>query len=183
MLKNADYIYNNVLKSDGALTTLDFCKKAQVGVDLSVKSIKYIMTPGLVLKEKTIAPRYADMLKVSCVVGDGSPTRKGWELQPGTYICELNEGIQLGGNDTGFIIGRSSLNRSGVTVMSAVWDPGFTTVDNSRVNTMSVRIIVDSDSCFIEENARVAQLIVADNSDTELYDGQWQGGRNESKLG
>lgn len=39
MLKNAEYIYENVIISDENNTTKQYCKKAQVGVDLSVKNI------------------------------------------------------------------------------------------------------------------------------------------------
>jgi deoxycytidine triphosphate deaminase len=42
---------------------------------------------------------------------------------------------------------------------------------------------VDTDKgIFIEENSRVAQLIIFENEDTEGYNGQWQGGQKVSKL-
>lgn len=104
-------------------------------------------------------------------------------LSKDTYILELNEGCRFGPNDTGLIILRSSLNRCGVSIYSAVWDPGYTSVDGDVVNTMSIRLTVDNAAgFFLEENARVAQLIVFENEDTSTYAGQWQGGQKVSKL-
>ena len=177
MLKNADYIYNNIIISDEVNTTKKYCKKAQVGVDLSVKNLYYIDGAGTVTKRKSFIPNYeiVDKQKFGDTVG--------WLLMPGTYICELNEGVSFGNNDTGYIIMRSSLNRSGVTIQSAVWDPGFTTRDGDKVNTMNIRLTVDNPHGFcLEENARVAQLLIFENETSELYNGQFQGGLTQSRL-
>ena len=180
MLKNAQYIYDNVIQADEINTTKRYCKKAQVGVDLSVKSVQYIKQAGKVLIDKTIAPQYEDVEPTKIVFD-----REGWFLPQGTYICELNEGCTFGERDTGLIILRSSLNRSGVTICSAVWDPGYTSVDkdNKKVNAMSIRMIVDNKEGFwLEKNARIAQLIVFESEPTSLYNGQWQGGLKQSNL-
>ena len=111
---------------------------------------------------------------------------EGWYLTLGTYICELNEGCQLGKHDTGLIIKRSSLNRSGVETQSCVWDPGFTTQDGEAINTMTIRLtVMNPKGFYLQKNARVAQLIVIENEDSALYGGegsQWQGGRTKSSL-
>lgn len=180
MLKNAQYIYDNVIQADEINTTKKYCRKAQVGVDLSIKSIQLINQAGKVFVDKTIAPQYMPMLTVN--MGEG---KRGWFLPQGTYICDLNEGCTFGERDTGLIILRSSLNRSGVTICSAVWDPGYTSIDESsgKVNSMSIRMIVDNPEGFwLEKNARVAQLIVFESEPTSLYNGQWQGGLKQSNL-
>lgn len=180
MLKNAQYIYDNIIKADEINTTKKWCKKAQVGVDLSIKSIQLINQAGKVFVDKTIAPQYTPV-----EIGDIGEGRKGWFLPQGTYICDLNEGCSFGERDTGLIILRSSLNRSGVTICSAVWDPGYTSVekDSNKVNSMSIRMIVDNREGFwLEANARIAQLIVFESEPTNLYNGQWQGGLKQSKL-
>lgn len=176
MLKNANYIYENNIIADEVNTTKRYCKKAQVGVDVTVRDILYIEGTGQILTDKTIVPNYAPVTKWSY---EG---RKGWLLRKGTYIINLNEGVQFGPNDTGIFIQRSSLNRSGCTVVSSVWDPGFTTQAGEAINAPTLRLVVNADSVFIEENARVAQLIIFTNENTELYDGQFQGGRLKSKL-
>ena len=48
MLRNADYIYNNVIIADELNTTKKYCKKAQVGVDLSLRSVNKIVSRGCI---------------------------------------------------------------------------------------------------------------------------------------
>lgn len=176
MLKNANYIYENNIIADEVNTTKQYCKKAQVGVDVTAKSILDIEGTGQILADKTIVPDYAPILK------QNYNGRRGWLLSKGTYIVNLNEGVQFGPQDTGMFIQRSSLNRSGCTVVSSVWDPGFTTREGNIVNAPTLRLVVSADNIFIEENARIAQLIIFENEVTELYDGQFQGGKTKSKL-
>lgn len=182
MLKNANYIYDNIIIADEKTTTKQYCKKAQVGVDLSVKCISEFITPGKVLNSKTYAAKTTLINKQTFFTED-TGEKTGWFLAPGTYNLTLNEGCKFGPNDTGLIIMRSSLNRCGVSIFSAVWDPGFTTQENEKINEMNIRISVDNkDGFYLEENSRVAQLLVFENEDTNLYDGQWQSGRTTSKL-
>lgn len=179
MLRNADYIYDNIIIADEVNTTKKYCKKAQVGVDLSVKNIYKIKNRGIVLREKTYVPDY-ELVQPTEIIQD----RIGWSLQSGTYILELNEGIQLGKEDNGLIFQRSSLNRSGVTTISSVWDAGFTTRDGDVINTMTIRLNVDNKEGFIlEQNARVAQILILNSEEvTALYAGQFQGGLRKSNL-
>lgn len=188
MLRNADYIYNNVIVTDESEE--EHCKKAQVGVDLSVRAIYKITTPGCVAKSRTFVGTYEEIPSRSIIYKhfkdpsdwsnwDEVSIPDGWFLPKGTYICEVNEGCNFGDRDTGYIIMRSSLNRNGVTIGSAVWDPGF----NSGDQRITIRLTVDNENGFyLEKNARVAQLLVWENESTELYDGQFQGGRITSKL-
>lgn len=184
MLRNADYIYNNVVVVD---EENPFCKKAQVGVDLSVCAVYKISTPGFVTKAKTFVGQYEEIIpeRITYLAAkaDGSvdsvTVPSGWFLPKGTYICEVNEGCRFGENDTGLIIMRSSLNRNGVTIGSAVWDPGFSSGDQH----ITIRLTVENESGFyLEKNARVAQLLVWESEPTTLYDGQFQNGRITSKL-
>lgn len=187
MLKNAQYIYDNIIIADEVNTTKKYCAKAQVGVDLSIKKPMKIISMGAVLKNKTYAPDYEDINKVKVTIpgkdGNLIETDWGWKLKKGTYILVLNEGCNFGPNDTGYIILRSSLNRGGCSVASAVWDPGYKSIDtNGVISPMTIRLIVDADEIFIEENARVAQLLIFENEDTTMYNGQWQGGLTKSNL-
>lgn len=117
MLRNADYIVNNVLIADGINTTLDYIHKT-TGVDISVKNFYSIETPGIILQNKTIVGEYKLVEKKEYNVNGYK--FKGWFLdEQKSYIAELNEGIKLKGV-VGYIILRSSLNRNGATVISAV---------------------------------------------------------------
>jgi len=184
MLRNADYIWDNILIEDGTNTTLKYCKKAQEGVDLSVKNIYKIKGAGYVSKTKSYIPDYELVKEISSL--DESPYKEIWFLEKGTYIAELDCGVNFGPNDTGMIILRSSLNRSGVSVIAALWDSGFTTRDkdnSDKVNTITVRLNVDNEYGFyLEKHARICQLIIFENEDTTLYDGQYQNGSFKSNL-
>lgn len=173
MLKNSQYIYDNVIIADEKNSTKKYCKKAQVGVDLTIKKIFKISNAGEVNIDKTIIPNYEEYKLIE------KENRYYFYLEKGTYIVELNEGIKLGKNNTALIIMRSSLNRCGVTIQSAVWDPGYTTETENEIKTMSVRLTVDTDKGFIvEKNARICQILVFENENCDLYNGQWQGGKN-----
>lgn len=117
MLRNADYIYNNIIIADEVNTTKKYCKKA-TGIDLSVKSLCELTSPGIVLKNKTIVAPYKDIKKLDYDVDGNKFT--GWYLSKGSYIMFLNEGCKFGPNDVGYIILRSSLNRNSTSVQSAV---------------------------------------------------------------
>lgn len=182
MLKTANYIYDNIIIADEINTTKKFCKKA-TGVDLSVKSIRQFTRPGVILKDKTIVKPYKT-IDISPFEVDGYKF-KGWYLSQGSYILFLNEGCKFGPRDVGYVILRSSLNRNGVSLQSAVWDPSYSTQNETgEILPMSVRLTVDTlEGIYIEENARVGQLLVFESEEgAEQYNGQWAGGRISSNL-
>lgn len=180
MLRNAEYIYNNIIIEDNINTTKKHCKKAQVGVDCTLAGVFRISEAGAIYRDKSKVSKYEKIDKMS-LKGDESVI--GWFLPKGTYMIMLNEGCQFGPNDTGYLVQRSSLNRSGCTVISSVWDPGYTSRDGDVVNQMGLRLNVDTDrGIFIEENARIAQLLVVSSEDTTSYNGQFQGGSLTSRL-
>jgi dUTP pyrophosphatase len=190
MIRSARYVRKNNIIADEINSTTKYCKEAQVGVDLSVRNIWCFNNPGVVNKDKTHVSDYSEIPTIHYDDGNKVDNNwNGWFLKPGaTYICELNEGVQLGKNDTGIIIMRSSLNRCGVSIESALWDPGFTTHNTedgkSVIKTMNVRLTVMNPWGFwLEKNSRVAQLIISDNEDVaSLYNGQYQGGEIQSRL-
>ena len=101
-------------------------KKAQVGYDLSLQTVKQIrQNPqdkiGVVLKDKTNLADYTVTQKVQL---DGS---MGWLLYPGTYEITFWEGCKLPSDYVGLIRQRSSLLRNGTIIHSSVFDPGFET--------------------------------------------------------
>ena len=142
-------------------------KKAQVGYDLSLQTVKQIrQNPfdkiGKVLTSKTELADYTSVQKTSV---DGSI---GWLLYPGTYEITFWEGCKLPANYVGLIRQRSSLLRNGAIIHSSVFDPGFETEFMGCV----MRI---NETIFIEEDARVAQIYFHECDEvSELYDGQWQ---------
>lgn len=152
----------------GIIIPSEYSQPAQVGIDLSLQSVHRCTAGSVVYKEKTyINPDF--FFKVDTVKVDG---RDCWELEPGTYAITFNEGCKIPANAAGFIIHRSSLYRTGTSITSPVWDPGFETEKMGTVMIVNTKLIV-------EKNARVAQMFIhTTGEDAELYDGQFQGGTN-----
>lgn len=149
MLNATQIISENLLKLDNTKG-----KKAQVGYDLSLKSVNKIGQQdnlqhpnkiGKVFKDKTEITSYH---KYDTIQLEGAI---GYLLYPGTYDITFNEGCNIPSNRVAFIKQRSSLYRNGVVINSPVFDPGFET------NNMGTIMIVN-EPIFIEENARVAQI-------------------------
>ena len=161
MLNSEQIIEQGLLKLDHT-----HGKPAQVGYDLSIKSVQKIMSDikfGFVLKDKTLLAYYGPM----------NPTQldeyKGWLLYPGIYDITFHEGCKIPANRTAFIKQRSSLYRNGAVINSPVFDPGFET------EHMGTFMYVH-ETVFIEQDARVAQIYFHESTSTDnLYDGQWQG--------
>ena len=183
MVKCAQYIWDNIIIADEINTTKQYAKMAQCGVDLSVRSISKFTDMGYTLKDKTFAAPTDEKIEKTVTLTPKGKEVTGYKLKPGTYEIELNEGCKLGPNDTAMIIVRSSLNRCAVSAYSGLYDPGFNTQDGDKICPMHLRITVDNPyGFFVEENARVAQIIIFENEDTKMYLGQWQGGKTISKL-
>lgn len=145
-------------------------KVAQVGYDLSIKSIKKVGFQndgdliGMVLRDKTQLTTYHPQDQISL---EG---RIGYLLYPGTYEFTMNEGCKIPADLTARIIHRSSCSRNGVVITSALFDPGFET-DN--IGT----IAIVNEVVFIEQGARVAQIYFSESTEVsvnDLYNGQWQ---------
>ena len=147
-------------------------KPAQVGYDLSAKSINvigkdpYSSKPniGMVLKDKTILNNYTPMETKRI---DGV---EGWLLHPGAYDITFNEGCKIAANRVGMIRQRSSLLRNGAIIASSIFDPGFETENMGTIMIVTATI-------FIEQDARVGQMYFHECDEVaeeNLYNGQWQ---------
>ena len=134
-------------------------KFAQVGYDLSIKSISKLKGGGKVLKDKTVVNDLEEVLY--------NGFDNGWWLDPGTYDVTCNEGCDIAANRTAMVRQRSSLLRNGAIIASSIFDPGFKTSNIGTVMIVTERI-------FIEKNARIAQMYFHENNEGELYDGQFQ---------
>ena len=134
-------------------------KPAQVGYDLSIKSISKLKGGCKVLKDKTIVNKLDEV--------SFNESDNGWWIDPGTYDVMCNEGCDIAANRTAMVRQRSSLLRNGAIIASSIFDPGF------RTNNIGTVMIV-TERIFIEKNARIAQMYFHENNEGELYDGQFQ---------
>jgi deoxycytidine triphosphate deaminase len=155
-------------------------KPAQVGYDLSLKSVQKIGNRiggnmfregkiGKVLKSKTELTTYTPIESIKL---DGD---EGWLLHEGVYDITFNEGCKIPDNRVAFIKQRSSLYRNGAIINSPVFDPGFET------EFMGTLLYV-FEPLFIEKDARVAQIYFHECNGAELYNGQWQNDKQRSSL-
>jgi deoxycytidine triphosphate deaminase len=158
-------------------------KPAQVGYDLSLKSVQKVGTSmsnspynvsrdgriGKVLKDKTELTTYASVDTINL---DGVD---GWILYQGVYDITFNEGCKIPDNRVAFIKQRSSLYRNGAIINSPVFDPGFET------QNMGTLLYVH-ETIFIERDARVAQIYFHECDPADKYDGQWQNDKQRSSL-
>jgi len=158
-------------------------KPAQVGYDLSLKSVQKIGNKigggvynlsrgskiGKVLKNKTELTTYTSL---DTIMLDGD---EGWLLHEGVYDITFNEGCKIPDNRVAFIKQRSSLYRNGAIINSPVFDPGFET------EFMGTLVYV-YETIFIEKDARVAQIYFHECESAEKYDGQWQNDKQRNSL-
>lgn len=146
---------------------------------------------GLLDVDQQIQPNGVDMTlrEISCYEGGGtigvdnvdrvlpglvevSFDENGWaQLAPGVYHIMYNEIVDI--PETLMALGRprSSLNRCGVTINTAVWDAGY----NGRSTSM---LVVSNPNGFrVQRDARVMQLVFFGMSEAtaEGYRGRYQG--------
>jgi deoxycytidine triphosphate deaminase len=140
-------------------------KKAQVGYDLTLKSINKV-NGGFVMKDKTTINEYT---KINTTLSNSG--KNIYVLEAGTYSLTFEQGCKLDSCHTAFIRHRSSVLRAGGIITSGVYDPGF------EVEEMGAMLIA-TQTITIEQGARVAQIIMMKNYESELYDGQFQSNKD-----
>jgi deoxycytidine triphosphate deaminase len=140
-------------------------KFAQVGYDLSIRSISSLDGGGRVMKSGTEVNTLTPVRAKEYMYG--GVKQYGWDLAPGTYDVTCNEGCDIAANRTAMVRQRSSLLRNGAIIASSIFDPGFKTNNIGTVMIVTKHI-------FIEHEARIAQMYFHENNEGELYDGQFQ---------
>lgn len=96
----------------------------------------------------------------------------GWlTLPPGIYHILYNEVVDIPESLMALGRPRSSLNRCGVTIHTAVWDAGY------RGRSMSLMAVTNPAGFRVQRNARVMQLVFFGMSaaPAEGYRGRYQG--------
>ena len=155
----------NAFQVEEFLQTNNKGSRAQVGYDLTLKSIKKV-SGGVVMQDKTSVADYTEV--TPSVNADGKFIFK---LEPGTYSLTFEQGCKLPNTMTAFIRHRSSILRCGGIITSGVFDPGF------EVDEMGA-ILIATQPIIIERGSRVAQIIMFENNEAEAYSGQWAGAKD-----
>jgi dUTP pyrophosphatase len=91
-------------------------------------------------------------------------------LEPGPYQIGFNETVRIPTTVMALGRARSTLNRSGVTIHTAVWDAGYVGRSTALLS------VLNPAGFAVGLNARVLQLIFFDLSEEVVsgYDGQYQ---------
>lgn len=87
------------------------------------------------------------------------------------YLCLTAEKVNMPDNLVAFILPRSTLFRSGISLKSAVVDPGYK-------GALTMGLMNETDHEFeLERGARIAQIVFSKvDGDTSRYEGKYQGG-------
>lgn len=91
---------------------------------------------------------------------------KGWHLTPGTYEIVMEQIIEVGEDEAGWIVPRSTLNRNGLFITSGLYDSNYKGV-------MAGALHVTTGDARIEQGARVGQFLLFDAEAVHLYSGSY----------
>jgi dUTP pyrophosphatase len=116
------------------------------GIDLTVREVAYFTSRGKIAASNR-GRELSTLAKLEFGI-DG-----GLDLLPGPYLITFNEIVTLPDNIMALGRPRSSLNRCGVSMHSAVWDAGYSG------RSQSLLIVYNPDGFRLQKNARVMQLV------------------------
>lgn len=116
------------------------------GVDLTVREISSFSSGGIL----TGTNEGRELSGTSPVVFDA---HGGADLMPGAYLVTFNEVVSLPADVMAMGRPRSSLNRCGVSMHSAVWDAGYSG------RSQSMLVVYNAHGFRLHKNARVMQLV------------------------
>jgi dUTP pyrophosphatase len=103
----------------------------------------------------------------------GEVTGDAFYLQPNEYyLCTTKEKVNMPKDLVAFIFPRSTLFRSGVSLRTAVVDPGYK-------GRLTIGIKNETSRRFVlEKNARIAQIVFSRiHGKATSYEGKYQGGK------
>ena len=134
------------------------------GIDLTVREVSSFSSRG----NLTEANDGRVLSKTAPLIFDN---HDGIDLTPGAYLVTFNEIVNLPNDVMALAKPRSSLNRCGVSIHSAVWDAGYSG------RSQSLLVVYNSHGFRLHKNARVLQLVFfhLDRSVTRGYSGRFQG--------
>lgn len=97
------------------------------------------------------------------------PNKDGYfELEPESiYAFDTIHKVEMAQGEAGWIIGRSTLQRNGVIVQSALYDAGY----KGGVNGTIFNAVPDY--AYIEKGARIGQFLLAKADTYKLYEGDY----------
>jgi dUTP pyrophosphatase len=96
----------------------------------------------------------------------------GWiELSAGCYLVTFNEIVNIPKDVTALARARSTLQRCGASLETALWDPGY------RGRSQSLLVVYNPQGLRLKKNARLMQLVFMrlEKEAEKTYSGKYQG--------
>lgn len=158
-------------------------KLSQVGVDLTIESIKKVIEPnyysntptmsGIFINKTYINPSsYISVASRFVKFESKGPELEVFYLDAGVYSVTFDQGLfKLPNNITALLRHRSSLLRIGGCIPGGVYDPGFEVEQIGAMMTLNLPVV-------LEKHSRIAQMTMHHNTpvpDENMYTGQYQG--------
>jgi len=130
------------------------------GVDLTVERIEAFVT----------RPSFSPNSHAPANTKEAPRRGLTYLLRPGSYRLVFSERIKIPGRCCGLVLPRSSLLRSGLTVHTALWDPGYEGKGRVLLSVLNRR------GATLSIGSRVAQLVVFRLSAAphKTYSGRYQ---------
>ncbi len=106
-----------------------------------------------------------------------TPDDKGyWNLYPGCYEVIMENMIEVGDNEAGWVITRSTLNRNGVHLTSGLYDTGY---DGVMAGVMHVNV----DLFKLKKGTRIGQYLNFQAENIGSYQGDYgKGGEHDKRY-
>ena len=96
----------------------------------------------------------------------------GWiDLTPGSYLVTFNEIVNIPKDVAALARPRSTLQRCGASLETALWDPGY------RGRSQSLLVVYNPQGLRLKKNARLMQLVFMrlEKEAEKVYSGKYQG--------
>jgi dUTP pyrophosphatase len=116
------------------------------GIDLTVRELAAFTSRGILTETN-------EGRELSTVTPLEFDEYNGLDLLPGAYLAMFNEVVSLPGNVMALARPRSSLNRCGISIHSAVWDAGYSG------RSQSLLVVYNTHGFRLHKNARIMQLV------------------------
>jgi deoxycytidine triphosphate deaminase len=143
---------------------LENCSTANIqgtGVDLKIEKLFLVDGPAFLGTEERKLPDLQELDELT------------FKLAPDTYyLCLTRESVNMPEDLIAFILQRSTLFRCGVSLRTAVVDPGYR-------GGLTIGIKNEGPCEFkLKRGARIAQIVFSEvKGDADKYSGKYQGGK------
>ncbi len=163
------------IEEEKLLENCDLKNVQGAGVDLEIEKLFEIASGASLGREKRELPELQEIIPKVVRKTHGLAIARGkiFQLAPKKYyLCTTKEKLNMPLDLIAFILPRSTLFRSGVSLRTAVVDPGY-------IGVLTLGIKNETGHEFtLEKNSRIAQIVFSKvYGKAENYSGKYQGGR------